>query len=123
MDRQAVQVVRACAVVFLSYGSAHFDQVRAVAARVLRNPFGDLVKMVEKIRDYDEVPKRFEPRLNLRMDAVAGGRFLDMRSILQGRLLGLNSKSKVVQWLRQKRSSLLKANLSGYDKRLIRKLW
>lgn len=122
VDRQTVQVVRACAVVFLSYGSSHFDRVRAVAARVLRNPFGDLVKMVEKIRDYDEVPKRFEPRLHLRRDAVAGGSFLDMRSILQGRLLGLNSKPKVLQWLRQKKRSLLKADLSAYDKNLIRKL-
>ena len=123
MDKQAVQVVRACAVVFLSDGSRHFDHIRAVAARVFRNPFGDLVKMVEKIRDYDEVPKRFEPRLHLRLDAVAGKCFLDMRSILQGRLLGLNSKPKVVQWLREKKRALLKADLSAYDKRLIRKLW
>lgn len=122
LDRQPTSVVRACAVVYLSYGDGYFEYVRRVAARVLRNPLGDLVKMVEKIRDYDEMPVRFSQRLDVRFDAVEGKRYLDMRSILQGRLLALNSKSRVGQWLRDKKRNLLKAELSAYDKRLIRKL-
>ncbi len=122
LDKQPAPVVRACAIVCLSFGDANFEFVRRIAARVLRNPLGDLIKMIEKIRNYDEVPMRFSPRLNARFDAVEGRSFLDMRSILQGRLLGLNCKPNVVLWLREKKRRLLKADLSAYDKHLIRKL-
>src|SRR5260221_617517 len=122
LERKPTSVVRACAVVYLSYGGGYFDHVRRIAARVLRNPLGELVKMVEKIRDYDEMPLRFIPRLDVRFDAVAGKHYLDMRAILQGRLLALNPKPRVGQWLRDKKRSLLKAKLSAYDKRLIRRL-
>jgi hypothetical protein len=122
LDRQPIQIVRACAVVYLSYGDSHFEHISRLAARVLRNHLGDLVKMVEKIRDFDEVPARFSPRLDIRFDSVEGKSFFDIRSILQGRLLSLNSKPKVALWLRTKKRNLLKAKLSAYDKRMIRKL-
>jgi len=122
LDRLPTSVVKALAVVYLSYGEGHFGQVRRVAARVLRNPLGDLVKMVEKIRQYNEIPVRFSSRLKVRFDAVEGKSYLDMRTILQGRLLSLNSEPKVGQWLRDKKRGLLKAKLSAYDKRLVRKL-
>jgi len=121
-ERLPSQVVRACAVVYLSCGNLHLEHVRRVAAKIFRNHLSDLVKMVERIRNYAEVPKRFGPRLDPRFDAVAGRRYLDMRSILQGRLLSLNSRPKVVQWLHDKKQSLLQANISSYDKRLIRRL-
>jgi hypothetical protein len=122
LDRQPTSILRACAVVYLSYGNSYFEHVRRVAARVLRNPLGDLVKMVEKIRDYDEMPERFNPRLALRFDAVKGTHYVDMRSILQGRLLALNSKPSIGNWLRNKKRILLRSTLSAYDKRLIKKL-
>jgi hypothetical protein len=122
LDKQPSQIVRACAVVYLSYDSQHFGHVRRLAARVQRNHLGDLVKMVEKIQAFDKVPERFLPRLNLRRDAVSGANYLDMRSLLQLRMLKLNTKPQVAQWLRVKKRSLLGDNLSTWDKRLIRKL-
>ncbi len=107
---------------YLSYGDEHFEHVRKAAARVLRNHLGELVKMVEKIRSYDEVPKRFEPRLKLRVDSVNGKQYPDTRSILQFRLLALNPKPKVAKWLRDKAHTWRRSDLSVYDKQLIRKL-
>jgi hypothetical protein len=121
-DRQSRQVARACAVVYLSYGGDRFEHVRRVAARVRQNHIGNIVKMVEKIREYDEVPDRLALRLKVRFDGVERRKYVDMRRILQGRLLRLNTKPKVTQWLRHKKRNLVKEDLSSYDKDLIRKL-
>ena len=72
-------------------------------------------------RRFEAVDRRFEA-VDRRFDAVEGRSYLDTRNILQGRLLALNSKPKVTQWLREKKRRLLEADLSPYDKGLIRKL-
>lgn len=128
-DRLTSQAVRACAVVFASFGADEFDIVRKAAARMLRNPLADMVRMVESIRTYEAVPDRWKSRFSPHWDAVAGRPFVDMRSLLAVRLLGRNQKPRVREWLKIRKDefdklavSTFKIGLSDYDRELLARL-
>ena len=46
-----------------------------------------------------------------------------MQCIASARLLGLCNRKKVKEWLSNKKASLLKEDLSTYDKAIIKRLW
>lgn len=56
------ETVRACAIVYSSFGLREFDAVHKAAGKMLRNPLPDMVKMVEGIMKYISVPDRWKVR-------------------------------------------------------------
>lgn len=121
-DELAVQTVRAAAVVYASYGSDQFAFVKKFAARIWRHALTDLVRFVDRILAYDEVPLRFRPRFDLRFDSVTGRSYFDMRGVVALRLLTLSRAPRVRRWVDEKKQELLKSKVSAYDKRMIERL-
>jgi hypothetical protein len=89
---------------------------------MLGNSLATLVRLVDHIRAYTDVPGRFKNRLALSFDAVAGRKYVDMRVMLMARLLRLNRSPAVRAWLRQWRTRAAQAGVSGFDQALIRRL-
>ena len=124
-DRRAVpsaHVLRAGAIVYSSYGATEFTVVRKAASRLLRNHLADVVRLIERIRSYTDVPVRYKARLELRYDAVAGTKFVDMRALLTVRLLHLSKAPKVAKWVNDWKAKALLATVSDYDRRLVKRL-
>jgi hypothetical protein len=83
---------RARGLVLASYGDAQRDVVVALAQETLHGPLGLVASLVIELR-MDPTPKRLkrlQNRLNTRFDAAQGRPYLDMRSILQARLMVAN---------------------------------
>jgi hypothetical protein len=114
--------VRACAIVYASFGSSEFDSVHKAAGRMMRNPLANLVKMVEGIMAYREVPDRWKARFQLHWDSVRGQKFVDMRGLIAARLLALNDRPAVREWLKTRKEEFLKADISAYDRILLDRL-
>jgi hypothetical protein len=123
-DKSAVSapLLRAGAVVYASYGDKEFGEVRKSASRLLRNHLADVVRLVERIRKYPDVPQRYKSRLKPRLDPVAGTLYLDMRALLTVRLLRLAKAPKVSKWVTDWKSSILAHAISAYDRRLVGRL-
>ena len=83
------------------------------------NPLADMVRLIERIRKYEQVPGSFAQRLNTFFDVVTGTPYVDMRSLLAARLLSLNGKKDPKQWLAQKKDSFAKSKISQFDQALI----
>lgn len=116
------QLVRASAITYSTYGPAEFREVRKAAALLLNNPLALMVRMVQRVQALQQVPDRFKARLNLRHDSVAGRPYLDMRTYVAGRLLRLNKRKTVHDWLRQWARQNAKKRISSFDRRLLRRL-
>lgn len=115
-------VIRSLGLVVSSFGAKEFQQMRRVASRLLRNYLADVVLLIERIQQYDEVPARFHNRLKPRFDSVQNQTYVDMRSLLTVRLLDLNGKPKVQSWINDWKAAVLTENLSSCDQRLINRL-
>lgn len=115
--------VRASAIVFASYGLQQATALRKAASRLLRNHLSEMVKMLDRLEQYDEVPTRFLARTELSFDSLRKRPYVDMRSVVIARLLGLNSKMKIRGWLRDRRRKLLRSDVSTYDQGLLNRLW
>jgi hypothetical protein len=113
------QVARALGLAISSYGAAEFRYVRRLASRLLRNHLASAVLMVERIIEYPEVPHRYSGRLTARFDSVAAKPYLDMRSLLTVRLLALNKRRRVNDWIRDWRDAMLKQKLNRSDKSML----
>ena len=122
LEQQQIELAKACALTYASYGSLEFETVRKAASRLLRNPLSEIVRMVERIKSYPDVPGRLKARIDISPDTITGKPFVDMRSMLTARLLALNSKPAIHAWLRAKKKKLLKSKISAFDKRLVKKL-
>lgn len=118
----AAHVLRAGAIVYASFGKAEFWTVRRAASRLLRNHLADVVRLIERIRDYTDVPTRYQARLDLRYDVVARRKYIDTRALLTVRLLHLSNASKVKNWVVAWKAKVLSENISDYDRRLVRRL-
>ena len=114
---------RSAAIVYASFGNEQFGLIRRLASRLHANYLAMLILMVERIRTYEEVPGRLKARMDLAYDSVCHGQYLDMRSLLAARLLGLNRRKSVLCWLADKKKALLGGTLSDYDKVMLRRLW
>jgi hypothetical protein len=122
LEQQQIELAKACALTFASYGGLQFEVVRRAASRLLRNPLSEIVRMVERIKGYPDVPGRLKARIEISPDAITGKPFIDMRSFLTARLLALNSKPAIHTWLRAKKKAFHKSKISTFDKRLVKKL-
>jgi hypothetical protein len=118
-DTLTSDTVRACAIVYASFGQSEFDIVRKAAGRMLKNPLANMVKMVEGIMAYIEVPERWKLRFQLHYDSVEGRLFVDVRGLLAARLLALNNRPAIRDWLKNRREDFLKKDISTYDQALL----
>jgi hypothetical protein len=116
-----VQLVRASSIAYATYGRAEFTEVRRAAAFLLNNPLALMVRMVKRVQKLQQVPDRFKARLNLRYDAVAGRPYLDMRTYVAGRLLRLNKRKGIRNWLQQWAKQMTKKRLSRFDRKLLKR--
>lgn len=123
LDALPAHVSRSICAVLASCGSSEFAIVKAAASRLLRNHLSEFVKMVDRIQGFKEVEGRFKNRIGLSRDSITGAKYIDMRSILSARLLGLCSHTPVTSWLASKKNTLLADDISDFDKNLIRRLW
>jgi hypothetical protein len=115
-------VVRACAIVYASFGEKYFREVRQSASRLLRNNLSQTVRLLEQISCYSEVPKRYKSRLYVATDSVAGRKYIDMRVALMARLLLMSKSEQVKKCVDDWTKSILAEPISQYDKRLITRL-
>jgi len=112
-------VNRSAAVVYLSYGLREFRVVRKLSAKLFRNNLSEIIRLVERIMDYDEVPGSYKARLTLRHDSLSGKNYFDTRSLLAAKLLAFNRSRNVDGWLKTKKVDLLQSKISSFDKQLI----
>jgi hypothetical protein len=124
-DKSAVSapLLRAAAVVYSNYGDTEFGEVRKSASRLMRNHLADVVRLVERIRKYTDVPVRYKARLRPRYDPVAGTQYVDMRALLTARLLQLARAPRVTKWVADWKADVLTQPISAYDKRLVNRLF
>ena len=115
-------LLRASAIVYASYGVPEFRVVRASAARSMRNELATVVKLIERIRTYDDVPDRYKSRLKPRFDSVSGMKYVDLRALLTVRLLRLARSPRVGRWVLAWKTSVLTDTVSPYDKTVVRRL-
>lgn len=120
--RNSASVVRACALVSASWGIAEYREVRRAASKLLRSPLPEAIRMIERIRKYDNVPVRYRARLSLRMDAVNGQLYVDLRGLLTARLLALSSHAAVTKWIRDWKAEVRGSKVSAFDKQLVARL-
>jgi hypothetical protein len=115
-------LLRAAAVVYSSYGDQQFAAVRRSASRLLRNHLSDVVRLIERIRKYSDVPTRYKSRLKPQFDSVAKKLYVDMRSILTVRLLKLSKAPRVIRWITDWKASTVAKGISAYDRQLLNRL-
>jgi hypothetical protein len=115
-------VIRAAGAIYASYGWTDLQVVRRAAGRLWKNHLAEVVRLVEAMAAWDEVPKRLGARLKLDYDAVTGQRFIDTRKLLAARLLALRPKPRVRAWLGALRSNWIAGVGSSYEKALVRRL-
>jgi hypothetical protein len=115
-------LLRAAAVVYSSYGDREFAEVRKSASTLLRNHLADVVRLVERIRKYDDVPVRYKARLKPRYDSVARASYVDMRALLTVRLLKLSKATRVNRWVGSWKQDVLSKPISTYDRWILVKL-
>ena len=122
LDQLPQSVVRASVIVYASYDRKHLQNLRKAASRLLRNHLSEMVRFLESVRSYNDVPDRFKNRLRPRYDATMKQYYIDMRTVLTARLLALSGRPKVIHWLHDWRKDLHQKGISTYDQRLLRRL-
>jgi hypothetical protein len=120
--RRDVALARSAAIVLSSYGKAEFEYVRSELARLGRSTLGLVVSLIAKLVTWTSVPDRFKARLDLRYDSMRQMPFVDTRSLLTARLLGLNNHPGVQAWLTSNRTNWNDKAISEFDRALIRRL-
>jgi hypothetical protein len=121
-ERRTAREIRAAAVVLTGFGSEDFRFVRRAAAKLWQNDLAGVVRLVERILECKTVPKEFIGRLSCRLDSVAGRPFLDMRTLAAARLLALNNKRSIREWLSARTQQWRGKNLSLFDRRMLERL-
>lgn len=117
-DRYPPFLIRSCALVYASYGSARFAEVRKAASKNTRNPVAATYLVLEKIKSMDDIPNHFRNRFVLRYDSLNDVKFADTRTILTARLLCLSRNKAVRQWVKS-RCLRWKTRLPAYDQKII----
>ena len=113
------QLIRASAITYATYGKREFGEVKKAAAVLLNNPLALMVRMAKRLQTLKQVPDRFKARLTIRRDSVRGRHYLDMRTFVAARLLALNRRKSIRQWLEQWVKKSKKMNISAFDRRLL----
>ena len=75
-------MIRACAIVYASYGFSEFREIRKIAAQMWFSLLADKVRLIERIRDCREVPGSYAQRLSTCFGSVIGRPYVDVRSVI-----------------------------------------
>jgi hypothetical protein len=118
LDKLSSDEVRSIALVLSGFGDAEFQIIATAASRLLLNHLAEFVRLIQKIRTFDAVPDRLKNRIRLLKDSITFRAYLDMRTLITLRLLCLNRKPLVVQWIANRRS-LFSTQVSPFDRRLL----
>ncbi|MEQ8667461.1 MAG: RNA-directed DNA polymerase [Rhodospirillales bacterium] len=93
------ELFRCAAIVYCSFGIKRFRQVRRQVAKLPKNNLSEIVRLIEAIQEYKDVPDRFKPRVSLRLDTMSNSKWLDLQSLITLRLLLLNDRKRVRDWV------------------------
>ena len=122
-SRWQAPVIRSAAVTLASASREDFKFVRQHAAKLWNVELAQLVRMIERIQGYADVPNRIKARLLLSVDPLRDSRYLDMRAILAARLITLNDRPAVRRWLKEWREKMADSGgLSENDQQLLKRL-
>lgn len=116
------QLIRAAAITYSTYGRKEFGEVRRVAGISLSNPLALMVRMVWKLQHLKQVPDRFKSRLSIRLDSVKDRHYIDMRTVIAARLLRLNRRKSVLDWLKSWVNQAKKRKISAFDGKLLKNI-
>ena len=115
-------LIRATAIVYAGAGKKEFEDVRRSAAVLLLNPLGLMVRLIQRIMNFSDVPNRYKARLQARRDPVSNKHYIDMRMLVAARLLALNRKKAIRLWLQSWALKLRKQGISAFDRHLLKRL-
>jgi hypothetical protein len=121
-NRNPVELTRAAAIAYASYGRREFSDVRRAASMLLTNPLALMVRMVRRLQRLEQVPDRFKSRLSVRRDSVRGWHYIDTRTFVAGRLLMLNRRKAIRVWLKDWVDQAKNKKISSFDRRLVDRL-
>ncbi len=117
-----MQLIRASAITYATYGRTEYRDVRRAAGVLLSNPLALMVRMTRRVQQFENVPERFKARLSVRLDTVRGRDYIDMRTFVALRLLMLNRRTPVRTWVRDWVRQAKRRKISSFDKRLLSKV-
>src|SRR5439155_1078659 len=80
-------------------------------------------QVAKRLQRFEVVPGRFKARITISKDSITGAKYIDMRSYLAARILGLSTNRAIANWLRAKKAELLAEDISAFERELLRKLW
>lgn len=115
------QSLRAIAVVLAGTSRAGFEKVKESAARTHRNVLASIVRMVDEMLKYQNVPSGFRDRVRPNFDSLEKRHRLDMRAIATLKLLSLNPATNVRNWLRAVLAGYTEKRVSDFDRALIQR--
>ncbi len=118
LDSLTPDEVRAIALVLAGFGDAEFRVISNAASRLLVNHLSEFVRMIHRIRRFGAVPDRLKNRIRLTKDSITFRQQLDMRALITLRLLRLNNRPAVVQWIAAKRQTFLN-EISEFDRAIL----
>jgi hypothetical protein len=122
LDKLPPGTLRAAALVFASYGPTEARELRKLASKLWNNYLAEMVRLLERMEEYKDVPDRFKNRVKLQIDSVAGTKYVDMRALLTLRLLRLSNSRQIDQWISQWKRQVKQDQISAFDRRLIDRL-
>ena len=123
LDKLSTEEVRSVSLVLAGFGQQEFETIQTTAGRLLVNHLSEFVRMVQRIRQLTDVPNRLKLRIHLSKDPITSKQYIDMRTILTMRLLGLNRHHDVKQWLSSKINLFRNAPVSDFDKSLLERFF
>ncbi|OGQ96507.1 MAG: hypothetical protein A2521_09490 [Deltaproteobacteria bacterium RIFOXYD12_FULL_57_12] len=115
-------IAKAVVAVYVSYGDLEYRAAVDAASKLRDNYLAHFFRMLDISMQYSTVPDRFIIRREPVYDIVAGKKRIDMRKLLVLRLLRLNKKIGVRNWVRDTRDRMIKQDISDFDKGLVAKL-
>jgi hypothetical protein len=118
LDKLSAEEVRSIALVLAGFGDPEFHIIANTASRLLLNHLAEFVRMIHRIRRFGAVPNRLKNRIRLAKDSITFRTYLDMRTLITLRLLRLNRRPMVSQWIANRKTTFLN-QLSLFDQRLL----
>ncbi len=113
---------KAVVAVYVSYGNRQYKHAIRAASKLRDNYLAYFFAMIDTAIHYNEIPERFKIRRQPVFDSVAGIKRLDMRKLLTLRLLKLNKKKVVADWVSSSVTWICEQDISDYDKNLCKRL-
>lgn len=113
---------KAVTAVYASFGKSEYSEVVQAASKLSDNYLAYFLRLLDGLKRYEEVPKRFKVRRELVYDSVAAQYRVDMRKILSLKLLKLNDRAAISAWLKDARRYMMGKKMSDVDRKLVMRI-